>query len=42
LLLRYFFGFRDATLTNAAVGGGCKRCDAAAIQPFIASRPAPP
>ena len=41
LLLRYFFEFRDATLTTGAVGAGCKRCNADAIEPFIASRPEP-
>ena len=41
LLLRDFFEFSGATLTNDVVGLGCKRCNAAAIEPFIASRPAP-
>jgi hypothetical protein len=35
LVLRFFFGFTGATLTNGAIGGGCTRCDAAAIQPYI-------
>ena len=37
LLLRYFFGFRGATLTNGAVGPGCTRCDAASIEPYLAA-----
>jgi hypothetical protein len=35
LVLRFFFGFTGATLTTGAVGGGCTRCDAAAITPYI-------
>jgi hypothetical protein len=37
LLLRYFFGFTGTTLTGGAVGGGCGRCDAASIHPYISS-----
>jgi hypothetical protein len=36
LILRYVFGFRGATLTAGAVGGSCSRCDAAAIEPYLA------
>ena len=36
LVLRRFFGFSGATLTTGAIGGGCTRCDAAAIEPYIA------
>ena len=32
LALRYLFGFRGATLIDGAVGGGCTRCDATAIE----------
>jgi hypothetical protein len=35
LLLRYFFGFRGATLITGAVGVGCTRCDAPSIEAFI-------
>ena len=37
LLLRYLFGFTGTTLTGGAVGGGCDRCDAASIHPYISS-----
>jgi hypothetical protein len=37
LLLRYVFGFRDATLVTGAVGDDCSRCLASAIEPYIAS-----
>ncbi len=37
LVLRYLFGFRGATLVTGAVGGGCTRCDAPAIEGYIAS-----
>ncbi|HEX2464932.1 MAG TPA: hypothetical protein VHR17_09915, partial [Thermoanaerobaculia bacterium] len=37
LLLRYFFSFTGATLTSAAVGTGCGRCDAASIHPYLSS-----
>ncbi len=36
LVLRYLFGFRGATLITGAVGGGCTRCDAPAIEGYIA------
>jgi hypothetical protein len=36
LILRYFFGFRGATLVTSAVGPGCTRCDAPSIEAFIA------
>ena len=36
LVLRYLFDFTGTTLTASAVGGGCTRCDAAAIEPYIA------
>jgi hypothetical protein len=35
LALRFLFGFTGATLTSGAVGGGCSRCDAAAIEPYL-------
>jgi hypothetical protein len=38
LILRYFFGFRGATLVTGAVGAGCTRCDAPAIEGFIAAQ----
>ncbi len=38
LLLRYLFGFRDGTLVTGAVGPGCTRCTAGAIQAYIAAR----
>ena len=37
VVLRFIFGFTGSTLTSGAVGGGCTRCDAAAIQPYLAS-----
>jgi hypothetical protein len=37
LVLRYAFGFRGATLITGAVGGGCTRCTAPAIEAYIAS-----
>jgi hypothetical protein len=37
LLLRSLFGFTGATLTSGAIGGGCNRCDAAAIEAYIDS-----
>ncbi len=36
LVVRYLFDFTGTTLTASAVGGGCTRCDAAAIEPYIA------
>jgi hypothetical protein len=36
LVLRSLFGFAGTALTNGAVGNGCTRCNAAAIQPYIA------
>ncbi|HUP22178.1 MAG TPA: hypothetical protein VNB06_04475, partial [Thermoanaerobaculia bacterium] len=36
LVLRDLFGFGGTTLTAGAVGGGCSRCDAAAISPYRA------
>jgi hypothetical protein len=35
LVLRYLFGFTGTTLTSGAVGGGCTRCDAAAIDAYL-------
>ena len=36
-MLRYLFGFRGATLTTGAVDlAGCTRCDAAAIEAYLA------
>jgi len=36
MVLRYVFGFRGSTLTGGAIGAGCTRCDAAAIEPYLA------
>jgi hypothetical protein len=36
LLLRYAFGFRGAVLINGAVGAGCTRCTAPAIEEYLA------
>jgi hypothetical protein len=36
LVLRYRFGFTNATLTAGAVGPNCTRCNAAAIEPYLA------
>ena len=35
LVLRYQFGFIGATLTTGATGGGCTRCDATTIEPYL-------
>jgi len=35
MVLRYVFGFRGTTLTGGAIGAGCTRCDAAAIEPYL-------
>ena len=35
LLLRYLFGFRGESLIAGAVGGGCTRCDASAIEAHL-------
>ena len=35
LVLRFLFGFTGTTLTSGAVGGGCTRCNAAAIEPYL-------
>ena len=35
LILRYTFGFTGAVLTSNAIGNGCTRCDAAAIQAYL-------
>jgi hypothetical protein len=35
LALRFLFGFSGTTLTGGAVGNGCTRCDAAAIQTYL-------
>jgi hypothetical protein len=37
LMLRHIFGFTGSTLTSAAVGPNCGRCDAASIHPYISS-----
>ena len=37
LILRYAFGFSGSTLTTGAVGPGCTRCTAPAIESYIAS-----
>jgi hypothetical protein len=37
LVLRDAFGLTGATLTNGVVGAGCSRCDAAAIEPYLAA-----
>ncbi|HUP25709.1 MAG TPA: hypothetical protein VNB06_22555, partial [Thermoanaerobaculia bacterium] len=37
LILRYLFGFRGTTLVTGAVDlANCNRCDASAIEPYIA------
>jgi hypothetical protein len=36
LVIRYLFGFSGGTLTSGAVGGGCSRCDAIMIEPYLA------
>jgi hypothetical protein len=36
LVLRYLFGFTGTTLTGGAIGSGCTRCDAAAIEDYLA------
>lgn len=35
LILRWLFGFTGNTLTQGAVGGGCSRCSASQIEPFL-------
>ena len=35
ILLRYLFGFEGPLLTGGAVGGGCTRCDAPAIEAYL-------
>ena len=35
LALRFLSGFTGEALTTSAVGGGCGRCDAAAIAPYL-------
>ena len=37
MILRWLFGFTGTTLTGGAVGGGCGRCDATAIAPYLQS-----
>jgi hypothetical protein len=37
MILRYLFGFRGTVLTTGAIGAGCSRCDAGAIEPYIAT-----
>jgi hypothetical protein len=34
-VLRYLFGFTGTTLTAGAVGAGCTRCDAGAIEGYL-------
>ena len=36
--LRYMFGFRGATLITGAVGAGCTRCTAPAIEAYLAGK----
>jgi hypothetical protein len=38
LSLRYVFGFRGATLITGAVGNGCTRCTAPAIEAYLAGK----
>jgi hypothetical protein len=38
LVLRYLFGFRDSTLITGAVGAGCTRCTALAIEDYLAAK----
>ena len=35
MFLRYAFGFRGSTLIANAIGAGCTRCDAMAIEQFL-------
>ncbi len=37
LALRYLFGFRGATLITGAIGAGCTRCNAPAIEAYLES-----
>lgn len=37
LVNRYVFGFRGTSLTSGAVGSGCTRCTAAAIEAYLAT-----
>jgi hypothetical protein len=37
LLLRYLFGLTDSALTTGAIGGGCTRCNAAAVATYLAA-----
>jgi hypothetical protein len=37
LVLRFLFGFTGTTLTGAAIGPNCTRCDAAAILAYLQS-----
>jgi hypothetical protein len=37
LVLRYLFGFKGGVLVTGAVGAGCTRCDAAAIEAYLAT-----
>ena len=37
LILRRLFGFAGAALIEGAIGQGCMRCDAAAVEPYIDS-----
>jgi hypothetical protein len=37
LVLRFTFGFTGATLTTGAVGAGCTRCNAGAIEAYLAT-----
>jgi len=36
IALRYMFGFRGTTLITGVIGAGCTRCDAAAIEAYLA------
>jgi hypothetical protein len=37
LVLRYLFHFTGPTLVNGAIGEGCSRCDAPAIEEYLQS-----
>ena len=38
LITRYLFGFRGAPLTTGAIGNGCSRCTAGAIESYLSDQ----
>ena len=38
VVARYLFGFRGATLVSGAVGEGCSRCTASAIESYLSDQ----